>query len=521
MVSVVDLVGRGYFPKELPPPFSTKTLGDLVSRNPSLSLYSLGGPREFRLARHSLFRAGSLRRQLAVPNPVPYLELAQLLAFNWTDIEKQCQKSSVSLSKLDIASTDRAVVAKIPFSERSFHQASVRASSRYLLKADVTNCYPSVYTHSISWALHTKARAKVNRRNRGLLGNAIDKLVRDGQHGQTMGIPVGPDTSFVIAEMLLSSVDEAFCSMLNKEKLNVDGHRSYDDFEFGFTRRADAESAAAFLQKAMSEYELQLNANKTAIIELPVPLEPTWVSEIRMFRFSDKTSSWDINRYFDRAFELSTLHSDANVLKYAIQRLRSIEVSSNEWTLLENHLLQCAMVEPSSLPAVVDHLHYYYDQSFPLNLSRVENVFNILMKLHSPLSHGSEIAWALWGCLLFQLSIDKDVSAALIRMEDPFVSLLLLHAQDIGLTKKRIGNSQWRRYFNIRSLREEMWPLAYEANIQGWATTQSDYVSKDPTFGYLKANKVSFYDINKVNTHTPSKRVQFTWSFGGGGTYPD
>ena len=160
MVKLVDLVTRGYFPKELPPPFSTKTLGDLVSSNPSLSLYSLGGPREFRLARHSLFRAGTLRRQLAVPNPVPFIELAQSLAANWADVEKQCKKSSISLSKLDIASTDRAVVAKDPFSERPFHQASVRASSRYLLKADVTNFYPSVYTHCISWALHTKATAK-------------------------------------------------------------------------------------------------------------------------------------------------------------------------------------------------------------------------------------------------------------------------------------------------------------------------------------------------------------------------
>ena len=421
---------------------------------------------------------------------------------------------------MDIASTDRAVAAIVPFSERPFYQASVRASSRYLLKADVTNCYPSVYTHSISWALHTKAKAKANRRTSGLLGNEIDKLVRDGLHGQTMGIPIGPDTSFVIAEMLLSSVDEAFCSMLKKGKLNIDGHRSYDDFEFGFASRADAESAAAHLQHAMNEYELQLNANKTAIIELPVPLEPTWVSEIRMFRFSNKPSFWDINRYFDRAFELSTLHSDSNILKYTFQRLRSVEVSANVWTLLENHLLQCAMVEPSSLPAVVDHLHYYKDQGFPLNLSRIKNVFNILMKLHAPLSHGSEVAWALWGCLLFQLSISKDMSAALIGMEDPFVSLLLLHAQDMGLTKKKIGNSQWRKFSNIKSLREEMWPLAYEANIQGWITTKSDYVSKDSTFGVLKSNIVSFYDTKKVNTHTPSKRVHFTWS-SGGGTYPD
>ena len=520
MVKLVDLIARGYFPKELPPPFSTKTFADLVAKNPSLSLYSYGRSREFRLARHSLFRAGALRRQLAVPNPVSFLELAQLIASNWSEVEKQCQKSSISLSKLDTRSTDRAIVASVPFSQHSLHQASVRASSRYLLKTDVTNCYPSVYTHGISWALHTKAFAKAHRRTKSLLGNKIDKLIRDAQFGQTIGIPVGPDTSFVVAEMVLSSVDEAFCHMLKKAKLGTNGYRSYDDFEFGFASRADAESAAALLQQALSEYELQLNANKTAIVELPMPLEPAWVSEIRMFQFSENLTYWDINRFFDRAFELSTRHADANVLRYSIQRLRSIEVPPDIWPLLENYLLQCVMVEPNSLPVVIDHLHYYRNLSYPLDTAKVGTVFNRSMDIHAPLRHGTEVAWALWGCLLLHLAIDETLSPVLSAMEDSFVGLLLLHAQDKGLTKKKLSSRQWGTFFNAKSLREEMWPLAYEANIKGWIKARSDYVSNDSTFGFMKANNVSFYDINKVNTHKPSARVHFTWS-DGGGSYPD
>ena len=76
-----------------------------------------------------------------------------------------------------------------------------------------------------------------------------------------------------------------------------------------------------------------------------------------------------------------------------------------------------------------------------MSLARVETAFNLLMKLHAPLRHGSEVAWALWGCLLFQLCIDKDTSAALLGIEDSFVSLLLLHAQDMGLTKKKLANN--------------------------------------------------------------------------------
>ena len=67
---------------------------------------------------------------------------------------------------------------------------------------------------------------------------------------------------------------------------------------------------------------------------------------------------------------------------------------------------------------------------------------------------------------------------------------------------------------NVNSLREEMWPLAYEANIKGWVKGIRDYVSNDLTFGFLKANNVSSCDTNKVNTHKPSKRTHFNCAYG-------
>ena len=50
----------------------------------------------------------------------------------------------------------------------------------YLFHADIVDCYGSIYTHSIAWALHTKEEAKKsqNRNNQKLLGNIIDKNIR-------------------------------------------------------------------------------------------------------------------------------------------------------------------------------------------------------------------------------------------------------------------------------------------------------------------------------------------------------
>ena len=313
---------------------------------------------------------------------------------------------------------------------------------------DITNCYPSIYTHSLSWALHTKKKAKAQRGSPNLLGNQLDKIVRQGQDGQSIGIPIGPDTSFVIAELLLSSVDDDFCIRMEKANLRVQGYRSYDDFESGFTSRADAENAIAILESTLNEYELQLNPNKTAIIELPIPVEPPWVSELRLYNLGSRSQSWKLRGYFDRAFALSKLNPDAEVLKYAIQRLRSVIIDEENWTLCQDLLLQCAMVEPSALPVVIDHLHFYKNVEYQLDFDKLEEVFNILISSHAPLQHGSEVAWILWACLLFDLTIEDSQAYAVGEMEDPFVALLMLHAQDSGLTQEKMEFQELEDDFN-------------------------------------------------------------------------
>mgnify|MGYP000856593299 CR=1 FL=1 len=61
----------------------------------------------------------------------------------------------------------------------------------YVLHTDISDCYGSIYTHSIAWSLHTKVTAKQRRNDRSLIGNVIDKHLQDMAYGQTNGIPQG------------------------------------------------------------------------------------------------------------------------------------------------------------------------------------------------------------------------------------------------------------------------------------------------------------------------------------------
>jgi Reverse transcriptase (RNA-dependent DNA polymerase) len=138
-------------------------------------------------------------------------------------------------------------------------RAKTRAVGKYFLRADVTRCYASIYTHSIPWALKGKAWAKTNRR--GSAGNELDLAIRNGQDQQTLGIPIGPDWSFAIAESVLTAVDNLLTSRIN----SLSANRFYDDYELAFPTYNEALGAMGILQEALSEYELALNPTKTGL----------------------------------------------------------------------------------------------------------------------------------------------------------------------------------------------------------------------------------------------------------------
>src|SRR5207253_900811 len=131
-------------------------------------------------------------------------------------------------------------------------KAARRAGKRYALRADISRFYHSIYTHTLEWAVHTKATVKANRalpqaQRQNLWGRALDDRHRDLQEKQSLGIPIGPDTSLIAAELLLSRVDEVL-----RNRISCAGYRYLDDYELSFPSLAAAESALAALQAALA-----------------------------------------------------------------------------------------------------------------------------------------------------------------------------------------------------------------------------------------------------------------------------
>ena len=202
-----DLISKGYFPREAPPPFTTTQLASFL-KAPSFLLQLSSFRKSARMMHHNLVRVGRLRRELGIPNPVAHIQLAKHISDNWPVLQEHLRKSKISASSpTRLRRTPRALLPKHPYVGLPALRAGNRSACRYLMCTDIAEFYGSIYTHSVPWSLHTKSVAKADRSSR-LLGNVLDADLRRAQDQQTVGIPIGPDTSLVIAELLLAAVDE-------------------------------------------------------------------------------------------------------------------------------------------------------------------------------------------------------------------------------------------------------------------------------------------------------------------------
>jgi hypothetical protein len=113
------------------------------------------------------------------------------------------------------AGHDRFFVG-VDYKTRDVRKAEILARYPVVLMTDIANFFLTIYSHSLPWAVLRKQHVKdvleppINKLDKVALdqhwSNQIDKAIQRGNSRETFGIPVGPDTSRMIAETLLSGI---------------------------------------------------------------------------------------------------------------------------------------------------------------------------------------------------------------------------------------------------------------------------------------------------------------------------
>lgn len=217
-----DFVKHGGLPKELPYMFSFSSYSSVVHRRAFRTKLRevIEKQRESECCDYSYPKGAAGRRQLSLPNPAFQVDLMKSLLKNWPRVVKElsCSPYSVSTPQIrdDLSKPGRFVE---PRTRRgSVFQVHLGHSTKYkvLLEVDISHFYPSIYTHSIEWAMVGRGIAKDIRARRVSnatlkrlheLGSELDQRARVMRSRETVGLPVGPDTSFVLAELVASRLD--------------------------------------------------------------------------------------------------------------------------------------------------------------------------------------------------------------------------------------------------------------------------------------------------------------------------
>jgi hypothetical protein len=503
------LLEVGYFPSQLPPSFHTRDLATHYlqlhtawcacqeqpkhGKKPPVAPYSR--PELFSVA-----RVGHQRRVTSLPNPVAQTFLAKSVGENWGAFLKHYRSSKLSASRPRFLREGNRAVTIPPMQFLYERKISKAAGFRYMLKTDLSRFFPTIYTHSVPWAFHTKAVAKKNQKpSARYFGNSLDQALRQGQDGQTIGLPIGPDTSHLIAEAIAIAID---CDLKKRLKAWPAGFRYVDDYYLFFETASAAEVALASLARALKEFELQINFEKTKTCTVIEITDDYWPHRLRSFEIAGagRKQTSDIHHFFELAKELARSNADESVMLYALRRVSSTVVRRESWEAFEAHICHVALAYPNTLQTVARLLSTYAQVGYPLQRPRLSRFVNAVIEDHAPLGHHSEVAWSLWMCKELGLTLSDLNIERLSEVHSSVCALLLLDLDQSGKLARRVKTAYWKAFATADALHGDLWLLAYEAGVRGWGGFSDAHVIADCYFDPLRQRNVRFYSEDAILT---------------------
>lgn len=508
-----SLLGNGFFPAELPPPFNTVELGKY--RKFVFDNWPNQQPPKTSPEIYNIPRLGWKRRNLAIVNPISQFFLSKKISDEWVQIKKHLELGTASLDHAYLQKGTERAIPKPDFSKIEFMKLKAGGDFDHILISDISRYYSTIYTHTLPWALHTKSWCKIHVNSPALkatIGDELDVLVRKGQDNQTIGIPVGPDTSRILSEIIAVAIENRFFEL--SPSARGCAHRFVDDWFIGHNTAQAAETAMRSLAEACAEFELELNLEKTSIINAKDEIIEAWPNEILDLASSiDQDDQYKkLNRYFSQSFSLARAHPTSNVMDFALKVARSFRISKKSYPLFESFVLRAARAYPITLPVVVQILANYRTQGAPINYYRCKKLIVDELIKSVPLRHTSEVAWALFLAKALNIKLEISHVEHICQVDNSVWALLVLDLESMGLIEGSLDKSYWASLLIKESLLGPSWLLAYEADLKGWLTgSDPNFVTNHAWFKTLKTKNISFYNTNKnVDTFRRSRQRSVT-----------
>lgn len=374
------LVQYGMFAEKLPPILSGESFLEYCKNKRTQSFRD----NPYGYISYENIRNINMPRNFGIPTPMGHELLSRCLSENWNEILEHFRIKTLSqpriISRVHIRKM-KDTDALFEMNYKNWHldgtpEPDIYIGKKYMVLADISNCFPSIYTHAISWALVGKTEAKTHIKEGRLWYNKIDRYARNSKNGETHGLLIGPHTSNILSEIILCTIDEKITKKYDSYIRNIDDYICYTD------SRKEAEQFLIDLNRELREFDLLMNHKKTKILELPLCVTDAWTHKIQsqtmMFQKNkDYVDYKDIQAYIDFTIDLANKNDDNQaILYYAIKVIKDFNLTGNAETYLVKSMIALALLYPYLVPILGEYVLKPYKVESELMEKYVNQIFD-------------------------------------------------------------------------------------------------------------------------------------------------
>ena len=453
----------------------------------------------------------SARRILSIPQPSSQLGLSIIINDNLEAIRATIAGAKLTLYNTEPDTKNDRIFVGLEFDKVERVEARVLALSPSIMKADIGSFFHTIYSHSIPWGVLTKKHVKDVREKKDKAecekldkhwSSQIDRAIQSGNSRETFGIPVGPDTSRMIAELLLAGAqnDPKLAECLNAN----DGYRLVDDFFVGFPDETAALNCLDALRHSLWTFNLYLNHDKTGVRRSVDLFGDAWKHEIEGYVLSGRKPDGQrqqVQGLLDIVIRHCLARGDSRPASAFCSRILKLNILPANLPFVTDCMLRIGRDYPACIKPVALFIAQYREPlGSPGLKSTIGKWVDTVFLTHGARGHDLELSWALFICGVLQLQVLMD------RFGDPMPTLSPVLLSVLGLlSEQSLISGSWDSW-NATSdkaqhvARGRNWLPNYEAVLRRWTSDPSivSEINADPLLKLLLKAKVTFLDDSDI-----------------------
>lgn len=405
--------------EELPPIFTTRRLTKEVAEELGKLPNRTGDYSGYDQIEYRLTRFNYVSRPLSIPHPLPHSKLCLCIRDCWEHLE-YIAANPCSGIKPQKHADGRIIIMDYDDSLSKSRRTQKQAfGNRFKVHSDVSNCFPSIYSHAVPWALvgFDDAKAKKPPKFKSEWFNQLDETLRLTKRNETQGIAIGPATSNIVSEIILARIDQALSSKGHQFTRYIDDYTCYCESE------EKAQDFIRQLSAELSRFKLMLNIKKTEVRRLPEPISDDWIiSLISAIPSGDSINAYQAIHFLELALALSNKYPEGSVMKFAMKTLTKKPLDLDAKCDVLDYGLGLSFHQPFLLPLLERAL----SDTWLISQFEATAKLNATIREHAKLHRSDGMTWGLYLLGKHDAVIEPETADVVIETADA-MSIAVLH----------------------------------------------------------------------------------------------